>query len=88
MGRPVGSVEPDERLGTRIVLEPDSALMMFTDGLIEQRAVSWEGAYAHLGQLAESVDHLDAEQLADRLLSGMLPRLEGSDDVALLVAVR
>ncbi|MCW2601495.1 MAG: putative sensor protein [Frankiales bacterium] len=64
---------------------PDgSALVLYTDGLVERRG---QGLDAGLGRLAESlaaVGHAGAEEVCDKLLKAMLPHAP-EDDVALLV---
>jgi len=63
-------------------------LVMFTDGLVEHRAVDWDVSFRRLVSVVESSPQKDAEGTADHILSGMLGHVEGTDDVALLVAAR
>lgn len=66
----------------RIVVEPGTALMLFSDGLVERRGESLDAGLARLTALANEFDgHLDG--LCDRLLANLAGRAI-EDDVALL----
>lgn len=66
-----------------VQLEPGSALMLYTDGLVEGRS----GIATGLDQLRDAVagGSLEPESLCDRAIAALLPEGPGGDDVALLV---
>ena len=66
-------------------LEPGSAIVLYTDGLVER---SGEPLDAGLERLAATVgaDYDELEHLGDRLIDVLLPDGPGDDDVALLMA--
>ena len=63
-------------------LEPGSTLLLYTDGLVEQRGSIGEG----LERLRDAVagGQHDAEALCDRVVSVLLPEGSGDDDAAIL----
>ena len=64
-------------------LEPGSTLVIYTDGLVEERGISIEIRLADL-QRAASADFEGPNELCERLLREMLPEGPGVDDVAVL----
>lgn len=79
--RPVQVARPQ----VRIPFVEDSALVLYTDGLIERRT---EGIDTGLERLADSLAHhreQDPETLADALLGDLLPASGNTDDTALIV---
>jgi anti-sigma regulatory factor (Ser/Thr protein kinase)/putative methionine-R-sulfoxide reductase with GAF domain len=61
-------------------LEPGSTILLYTDGLVEQRGRIDEG----LTRLREAVVAGDAEDLCDSVVRALLPEGSGGDDAALL----
>jgi PAS domain S-box-containing protein len=83
---PIGAADPAVFREASAVLPPGSALLLYTDGLVERRGVPLEES---LDALAAAVDRAedDLDRLCDRVLDAVLPRRDPVDDVALL-AVR
>jgi serine phosphatase RsbU (regulator of sigma subunit)/anti-sigma regulatory factor (Ser/Thr protein kinase)/FixJ family two-component response regulator len=67
----------------RFKLEPSSTLVVYTDGLVEQRGVPLELRLRELEQVA-SAPVEGPNELCERLLGKLLPEGAGADDVALL----
>ncbi|MFE9257089.1 SpoIIE family protein phosphatase [Streptomyces sp. NPDC006879] len=83
VGPPLGVAASQYELGS-VALPPGSALLMYTDGLVERRGQDIEDSLAEL--LALELDPaLGLEQLIDTVLSGLAGDPK-EDDVALLVA--
>ena len=83
---PIGAADPAVFREASGVVPPGSTLLLYTDGLVERRGVPLEDSLDKLAEVAgEAEDNL--EKLCDRVLAAVLPRLEPTDDVALL-AVR
>jgi serine phosphatase RsbU (regulator of sigma subunit)/anti-sigma regulatory factor (Ser/Thr protein kinase) len=61
-------------------LEPGSTILLYTDGLVEQRGSIDEG----LTRLREAVAAGTAEELCDRIVATLLPDGSGDDDAAVL----
>ncbi|MBM9510572.1 PP2C family protein-serine/threonine phosphatase [Actinacidiphila acididurans] len=64
---------------------PDSALVLYTDGLIERRHEDIDLGLARLSSSLTRHHSLDPESLADVLLSELLPPTGATDDTALVV---
>ncbi|MDF1704381.1 MAG: SpoIIE family protein phosphatase [Aeromicrobium sp.] len=64
-------------------LAPGSAVVFFTDGLIERRGQSIDAGLAWLEQALSGQQHRDTDELCDLLIGHMPPDID--DDVALLV---
>ena len=82
---------PDLMLGVRVdteradherELQPGDVLVLYTDGLVEQRRIPLDVRLEALRQAVEAVSGLGVEQVADALVQ-QLP--SGDDDVAVLV---
>ena len=71
------------RVDHEVALGTGATLVLYTDGLVERRGVPIQQSLDWLVEVAAGRHDLDAEQLADHLLSSAGPALE--DDVALLV---
>jgi serine phosphatase RsbU (regulator of sigma subunit)/FixJ family two-component response regulator/anti-sigma regulatory factor (Ser/Thr protein kinase) len=68
---------------TEVRLEPGSTLVLYTDGLIEERGISLEIRLEDLKRAA-AFDFEDPNELCERLLAELLPEGAGADDVAIL----
>jgi serine phosphatase RsbU (regulator of sigma subunit)/anti-sigma regulatory factor (Ser/Thr protein kinase) len=69
-----------------MVLEcpPGTAVILYTDGLVERPGESLDSGLDRLGSLVGGGEQ-DLEHLCDELLGGLLPGGPGNDDVALLM---
>jgi phosphoserine phosphatase RsbU/P len=92
---PLGVDAGTSRRSGPVNVSPGSALVMFTDGLIERRTCSSERSAAVFATIDSALEQLrsllgprDAETTASRVLDEMLTIEPPSDDVALLVARR
>ena len=65
-------------------LDPDDALLVYTDGLVERRGESLDAGLDRLLRGARDGPH-ELEALADHLLDRLLPEEGPGDDVALLL---
>jgi PAS domain S-box-containing protein len=83
---PLGArVKHVPRPQARTYFAEGSVLVLYTDGLIERRG---EDIYAGLGRLADCLTRhraLGAEELADVLLTDLLPSTGNTDDTALVI---
>jgi anti-sigma regulatory factor (Ser/Thr protein kinase) len=68
---------------TEARLEPGSTLVLYTDGLVEERGISLEIRLEDLQRVAREPFE-GPDELCGRLLVEMLPEGPGADDVALL----
>jgi PAS domain S-box-containing protein len=83
---PIGASDPAVFHEASAVLPPGSALLLYTDGLVERRDVGLEERLGRLAEVAGSAaDDLDA--LCERVIQVVLGEGDPGDDVALL-AVR
>ena len=75
--------------GTRemqeLVVGPDATLVVFTDGLIENRTVAIETRMQHLADLVVGVRACGVETISASIAEGMLAAGSLSDDVAFVV---
>jgi serine phosphatase RsbU (regulator of sigma subunit)/anti-sigma regulatory factor (Ser/Thr protein kinase) len=81
---PLGALPFVRFQASRVKLEPGSALLLFTDGLVEVRGTSIELRLEELRRTVETGPSAP-EDLCDVLLERMLGHKEPQDDVALLV---
>jgi serine phosphatase RsbU (regulator of sigma subunit) len=83
-GPPVGALPTVGYTETCTVLTPGATLLLYTDGLVEERD---ENLADGLARLAGCFDHVDRplEVLCDDVLARMVPG-EKNDDIALLAA--
>ncbi|MEY2444733.1 MAG: hypothetical protein QOE00_1313 [Ilumatobacteraceae bacterium] len=72
---------------TEFELVPNGRIVMYTDGLVEQRRGSIDDRLAELGR-AFGVGDTRADALADHLVRTMLPEGTPSDDVAIVTVHR
>ncbi|GIH15894.1 fused response regulator/phosphatase [Rugosimonospora africana] len=71
---------------TTLTLDPGTAIVLFTDGLVERRGEDIEDGLALLARAAVPVD-ADLERFCDRLLAEVAPA-EPDDDIAVVVLRR
>jgi PAS domain S-box-containing protein len=81
---PLGVFETPSHSEVEIALEPGSTLVLYTDGLVEQRGVSIDDGLEALRSAAANPGE-DPEALCDRLMDAMLAVHDPRDDIALLV---
>ena len=80
-------IDPDTaRTESAVVLDRQSTVLLYTDGLVERRGQDLDQGLALLRDTLGQLGQLPLEELCDALLERMLPD-EADDDVA-LVAVR
>jgi anti-sigma regulatory factor (Ser/Thr protein kinase) len=77
---PLGALPGAAYSEAEYLLEPGSALLLYTDGLVEERRVPIDDGLARLAS-SVSEGHVDLEALCDRLLATVGG---GEDDIALL----
>jgi anti-sigma regulatory factor (Ser/Thr protein kinase) len=80
---PLGTFERDTHRELTAELEPGSTIVLYTDGLVEQRGVSIDEGLEALRGAAENPGH--PEELADHLMRSMLAIHPADDDIAVLV---
>jgi PAS domain S-box-containing protein len=83
---PIGAADPAVFREATGVVPPGSTLLLYTDGLVERRGVPLEDSLDVLAKAASEAED-DLEKLCDGVLAAVLPKLQPTDDVALL-AVR
>ncbi|SEH00024.1 Serine phosphatase RsbU, regulator of sigma subunit [Nonomuraea solani] len=75
---------PEDYQVDRLKLPPGGTMLLFTDGLVEDRHISLDDRLEHARRLAETVED-DLEEFAERMLGAFGAR---EDDVALVVVRR
>jgi serine phosphatase RsbU (regulator of sigma subunit)/anti-sigma regulatory factor (Ser/Thr protein kinase) len=83
---PLGVFDSPDHLETTVELTPGSTIVLYTDGLVEERGVSIDQGLEAL-RLAASQDTCHPEELCERLVESMLAIHSADDDIAVL-AVR
>ena len=91
-GVPLGALDAPVYEDAKIIVEPDEALILYTDGLVEQRGESYATGLDRLGSAANGgrkpkarTSAPDPERLCDRILDGVLKGHIREDDVTLMV---
>jgi len=91
-GVPLGALDAPRYEDIKIIVEPEEALILYTDGLVEQRGESYATGLDRLGRAANggrkpraNTTAPDPERLCDRILDGVLKGHIREDDVTLLV---
>jgi FixJ family two-component response regulator/anti-sigma regulatory factor (Ser/Thr protein kinase) len=82
-GVPLGVLPYASFEETEARLEPASTLVLYTDGLVEERGISLEIRLEEMRQAA-SGEFQGPNELCERLLTVLLPEGPGADDVAVL----
>jgi serine phosphatase RsbU (regulator of sigma subunit)/anti-sigma regulatory factor (Ser/Thr protein kinase) len=80
---PLGVFETDEHAELTAQLEPGSTIVLYTDGLVEERGVSIDQGLDAL-RLAAAQDICHPDELCDRLVDAMLAIHPANDDIAVL----
>ena len=83
-GPPLGAVIDPGYRDTSGVVCPGGRILLYTDGLVERRDMWIDQGIAKLVEEASGTEEFDPEALVDRLLTSLVPRGGGEDDVALL----
>jgi serine phosphatase RsbU (regulator of sigma subunit)/PAS domain-containing protein/anti-sigma regulatory factor (Ser/Thr protein kinase) len=82
---PVGVAGPAARTEHRVRLSPGSTLVLYSDGLVEDRHRSIEDGLALLAEVAETTQGSGVEATCARLVQALVGDTGGDDDVAVLV---
>ena len=80
---PLGVFETDSHKELTAELAPGSTIVLYTDGLVEERGVSIDQGLEAL-RLAASQDPCHPDELCDRLVEAMLAIHPANDDIAVL----
>jgi len=80
---PLGVFESPVHKEMTAKLEPGSTIVLYTDGLVEERGVSIDQGLEAL-RLAASQDPCHPDELCDRLVDSMLATHAANDDIAVL----
>ena len=80
---PLGVFETDGHVELSAKLAPGSTIVLYTDGLVEERGVSIDQGLDAL-RLAASQDICHPDELCDRLVDAMLAIHPANDDIAVL----
>jgi anti-sigma regulatory factor (Ser/Thr protein kinase)/putative methionine-R-sulfoxide reductase with GAF domain len=81
---PLGATRHVRYDDVELALEPGSALLLYTDGLVERPGESLDDGLSRLATVVRGSD-LDLEHLGDTLVAEMLPEGTSDDDAALLM---
>ncbi|MCU1485777.1 MAG: peptidylprolyl isomerase [Actinomycetia bacterium] len=82
---PVGVSGPGTRTEHRVRLSPGSTLVLYSDGLVEDRRRSIDDGMALLTSVAGTTSGAGAEETCARLVQALVGDTGGDDDVAVLV---
>ena len=82
---PLGFAAPDSLHDSKVVLAVGSALIAYTDGLIERRTESIDVGIGRVGRALAASSALGADELAGKVLEDVGGSPATEDDVALLV---
>jgi PAS domain S-box-containing protein len=80
---PLGVFESPQHTEKRTQLAPGSTIVLYTDGLVEERGVSIDQGLEAL-RLAASQDSCHPDELCERLVASMLAIHPANDDIAVL----
>jgi PAS domain S-box-containing protein len=80
---PLGVFESDGHVELSVKLPPGSTVVLYTDGLVEERGVSIDQGLDAL-RLAAAQDTCHPDELCDRLVEAMLAIHPANDDIAVL----
>jgi PAS domain S-box-containing protein len=80
---PLGVFDSPEHIETAVELTPGSTIVLYKDGLVEERGVSIDQGLEAL-RLAASQDACHPDELCERLVQAMLAIHPANDDIAVL----
>jgi PAS domain S-box-containing protein len=80
---PLGVFDSPDHIETTMELTPGSTIVLYTDGLVEERGVSIDQGLEAL-RLAASQDACHPDELCERLVESMLAIHAANDDIAVL----
>ena len=83
---PLGAPEPATIAEGRLHCAPGATILLYTDGLIEQRGSTIDAGIATVATALAANALLSAEALADAVLERAASGVELADDIAILVA--
>lgn len=83
-GEPLTGVSTDHRQAS-VGFEPGSTLILYSDGLIEQRGESLSTGLARLERHVPRIAHHTADAICDELFDGLGARANKDDDAVVLV---
>ncbi len=83
---PLGVASNQQLEAAMTSYEPGSKLILFSDGLVETRGETIDDDLDALRSYLDSMRGIDAETLADKLISDFAQRTAGFDDIALICA--
>ncbi len=84
LGPPLGAVENANYTNVTTQLPPGSTLVMYTDGLVEDRSTPLDVGLERMRRVVESGPH-DLEAFCDHVMTAAIGDRAGGDDSALLV---
>ncbi|MFD0363176.1 SpoIIE family protein phosphatase [Nocardia sp. GCM10030253] len=82
---PLATFEVPRRPEATTALTPGSTLVLFTDGLVEQRGVDIDDSFAKICAVLEDTPGRLPREVADAVLSRLRPAAGYDDDVAMVV---
>ncbi|WP_327139919.1 SpoIIE family protein phosphatase [Nocardia sp. NBC_01327] len=82
---PLATFDPPRRPEATTAMAPGSTLVLFTDGLVEERGVDIDDRFVELGDELTSAAGQLPREVADSVLSRLRPAGGYDDDVALVV---
>jgi serine phosphatase RsbU (regulator of sigma subunit) len=86
-GPPLAAWDEDvPRPKTEVPFPPHATLVLYTDGLIEQRQRSIDDGFAALADVLRRHVRLSIEELADAVLADLPADTAAPDDTALVIA--
>ncbi|MFD8245844.1 SpoIIE family protein phosphatase [Nocardia sp. NPDC059691] len=82
---PLATFDPPRRPEATTALTPGSTLVLFTDGLVEQRGVDIDEGFAKIAAVLADTSGRLPREVADAVLSRLRPSAGYDDDVAMVV---
>ncbi|WP_327118411.1 SpoIIE family protein phosphatase [Nocardia sp. NBC_01730] len=82
---PLATFDPPRRPEATTALTPGSTLVLFTDGLVEQRGVDIDDGFAKIAAVLADTSGRLPREVADAVLSRLRPAAGYDDDVAMVV---
>ncbi|QIS13237.1 SpoIIE family protein phosphatase [Nocardia arthritidis] len=82
---PLATFDPPRRPEATTALSPGSTLVLFTDGLVEQRGVDIDDGFAKIAAVLADTSGKLPREVADAVLSRLRPAAGYDDDVAMVV---